>query len=68
MNDRLEEVPGGRSDPRCADIRPDVRLYDWCGGGVRGSGMAPCTLCEWSCLCPEYSDKSGDRPAGSGKN
>ena len=64
MNDRLEEVSDCCPDPRGEDLRSDVRLYDWCRGGVQRSGLAPCTLCEWRGLCPEYSDKPGDRPAG----
>ena len=64
MNDQLEKVPDRCHDPRREDLRSDVRLYDWCGRGLLRGGLAPCTLCEWRSLCPEYSDKPGDRPAG----
>ena len=60
----LEKVGSSSADPGREDLRANVRVNDCCGCSIFGNRLAPCTQCEWSGLCPEYSDKP-DRPAGS---
>ena len=65
MDEKLERIYDRGADQSYQNLRADVRVYDCCWGGIFGDRMAPCAVCQWGGLCPEYYDKPGDRPAGS---
>lgn len=58
---KTDDVP-----PEGADLEHEDGSLYYCGRESDGGRLAPCTLCEWGGLCPQYGDEPG-RPAGSGK-
>ena len=57
---KTDDVPPEGADPE----HKDGSLY-YCGRESDGGRLAPCTLCEWGGLCPQYADQPG-RPDESG--
>lgn len=48
---KTDDAPPEGADPE----RPDGSLY-YCGRESDGGRLAPCTLCEWGGLCPQYAE------------
>ena len=51
---KTDDVPPEGADPE----HKDGSLY-YCGRESDGGSLAPCTLCEWGGLCPQYADQPG---------
>ena len=61
----LEGIHDCSTDPGYQNVRADIRVDDCCWGSVFGDRMAPCAVCQWGGLCPEYYDELGNRSTGS---